>query len=120
MPLVSPSNGPSVHMFKLQYKEVLDDQTSNWFVLDDDVSYALRMFEVSNLKPGSLCLLLSWFLLKNSLHRSGLIICRLHTFVCYIHLLATYICRLHTFVGYIHLQVTYICRLHTFVGYIHL
>lgn len=50
MPLV-PSTGP-VHMFKLQYKEVVDDQTSSWLVLDDDISYALRMFEVSNLKPG--------------------------------------------------------------------
>lgn len=43
---------PAVSKFKIQVKEIVEETSSRWQMLDDDVSYGLRMFEVGSLRPG--------------------------------------------------------------------
>jgi len=51
MPLVVAGK-PAVSKFKIQVKEIVEETSSRWQMLDDDVSYGLRMFEVDSLRPG--------------------------------------------------------------------
>lgn len=48
----APSGVPAVEMFKIKVKEIVEESSSKWMTVDDDVSYGLRMFEVRGLRTG--------------------------------------------------------------------